>query len=460
MNKKERTLVPVLRVALVGMAVFTLSPQGLAQAGWNAAVESTSGTVMPAPSYALLDATQFTGTGSDMCSMINNTLGSVAGNASLNGVVVDARGVPSSNLDCTGTGQNPWASVISNNSPASNTVLLPAGTIKISQSWILPNNTHLVGEGAGLTTITVAKGMSGDMLDMGSELISVNLPCFQTIQDCPSIVIEHLGLVGNGTVNGIVNCCGQEFSRVNDVSISSVNIGLNISDKYTENSGPYTNLSMTSVNTCLSIGPGTTAPIPDTRGVHGLKCSVTTLNSAAITIDAPNNSLEDISISGSSTQDGILIGSQGAAQSNVLFNISGSGLKNVIHISGNSPSPPGASNCPNATNYVCDVTIMGVSHSSGNNSILDELVPSSTIADAYVGMYVVGEVQNGIGYTRMTTSTSIPTWLVGTLAPSNASCSIGDLYSCTGSASQCTANSTTKTLWECVGGTSHWKGIQ
>ncbi|MGA8745666.1 MAG: hypothetical protein WB507_07365 [Solirubrobacterales bacterium] len=445
-----KPLLPALRFAFAAVAIFVLSPRALAQTGWNAVVYSRSGTIVPTPSYDLVDATRFPG--SDICTMINNALTATSTNP--NGVTVDARGVPSSAWTCAVI--NPWASI----STSSNTVLLPAGTIMIQTTWTLPTATHLVGEGSSVTTIEASSGMTGDMIDMGTMTT-----CSSNI-DCPSIVVEHLSLLGNSNVNGIVNCCSQEFSGVNDVSMTDLNIGLNISSKNAENSGPYTNITMTTVNTCLSIGTSGVL-IANTRGVRGLRCSVTAMNGAAITIDSPNNSLEDISISGASNQDGILIGSQAAAQSNVLYNISGSGLKNVIHISGHSPSPPsGSSNCPNAPNYACDVTIMGVSHSSGNNSILDELT-SSTIADAYVGMYVVGEVQTesvggvqtGVGYTRMTTSTSVPTWLVGTSAPALTACKIGDLYSCTGTV--CTANSTTATLWECVSASSpFWKDIQ
>jgi hypothetical protein len=47
----------------------------------------------------------------------------------------------------------------------------------------------------------------------------------------------------------------------------------------------------------------------NSRGVHGLTCSVSSsaTSEAAITIYGPSNTLEDISISGSSSQDGALI---------------------------------------------------------------------------------------------------------------------------------------------------------
>jgi hypothetical protein len=184
----------------------------------------------------------------------------------------------------------------------------------------------------------------------------------------------------------------------------------------------------------------------------------------AIMIDSPNNSLEDISILGnSSLPDGILIGSLAAAQGNVLFNISGnisgSGLKNVIHISGNT-APSGASNCPNSSNYVCDLTILGVTNSGGTNTIQDDLInPTQGIKDANLAMYIVGEpvqaTSLNVGYSRFTTSASVPTWLVGSIPPANTgSCSVGDLYSCTSSA--CSSG----TIFECIVANNPWLKIQ
>ena len=218
-------------------------------------------------------------------------------------------------------------------------MLLPAGTITMHASWVLPNWTRLIGQGPNVTVIAAASGFASDMIDMGAES---GLLCSAGL-DCPGIVIEHLGLVGSGSQNGgngIVNCCAQELSRVNDVSISGVKTGLMLSDRFAENSGPYSNLTISGVNTCLAIGPAMTAndglnTMINSRGVHGLTCSVNTANTPAITIDGPGNSLEDISISTSfSGVDGILIGFRGPAQGNTLYNIQGSGLKNVIHISG------------------------------------------------------------------------------------------------------------------------------
>ena len=352
-------------------------------------------------------------------------------------------------------------------------MLLPAGIITIPTTWVLPAKTRLIGEGPNSTIITANGSVTGDMIDMGSTSVC-------TKNDCPEVIVEHLGLVGNGTgssnANGIVNCCAQELSHVEDVSISNVQVGLWLNNVDSQNSGPYTGLTISNVYTCLVIG-GT--GLVNSRGVHGLKCANSLNPKAAITIDGPNNTLEDISLSSTTGQtDGILIGFSDSAQGNVLTNIQGSGFTNVIELSGSS-TLPGAStnNCPNSNisgSYnVCDITILGVT-SSGGTTILDDLT-GATVSDTNVAMYVLGEpVQNGaitsptnIGYSRFTTATltgNAPTWLVGTngpLAPSG--CVLGSLYSCT--STSCPTSPTTgitEALWECklLSAGARWKAIQ
>jgi hypothetical protein len=110
-------------------------------------------------------------------------------------------------------------------------------------------------------------------------------------------VIEHLGLMGTGSTGtnvGIKNCCAQEHSLVSDVLIANVATGIALSDSYAENSGPYSNITMSNVNKCVSIEQGSTGkPIPVTRGFHGLTCTLssTSNSSAAILIDGSDNSL-------------------------------------------------------------------------------------------------------------------------------------------------------------------------
>jgi hypothetical protein len=280
------------------------------------------------------------------------------------------------------------------------------------------------------------------MIDMGEE--SQTGPCVPSggssgVYDCPDIQIEHLALSGNGHGMGIVNCCAQELSHVSDVSMTSVTTGLRLSDQFSENSGPYTNLTIAAVNTCLSIGPASAGNMMiNSRGVHGLACSVGSSSNSkgAITLDGPDNELDDITVSSATTSpskiDGVLIGSQGPAQGNTVTNIMGvSGLANVIHIS-NATNPHqqnGNGNCPYPTNQasvnnVCDLTILGIAGSSGTNTLLDDLT-GTTITDLSLGMYTLGEFvgtnSSSIGNSRFTTAaanTNTTPWLVGATAPS------------------------------------------
>jgi hypothetical protein len=399
-------------------------------------------------SFGLIDASQYVGPG-DICGAINTILTNYL--TTEYGIVVDARGVnPGIAQPCS---TNPWAGV--NDPHFTSVVLLPPGTIKIGATWLLPQHTRVVGQGPGATVLQAAPGFSGTyMIDMGSPtLCSVDLAT--GFPDCPSVQVEHLTIDGNSgnglSVGGIRNRSSQEKSYVNDVTFTNIangNIALDIESTSSFNSGPYTNLTMSNVGTCLNIG---NHALP-TRGVHGLTCSTTPTSTVAIYLDGINNSLEDIYIlgGGGSSQDGILVGSQAPAGNNLLFNISGSGLNNVVHICGTNQM----GHCPGNAS-VSDITMLGVTRMSTGNTIKDDLT-STTLADATVGMYVVGEPVQGntpgtIGYSRFTTSsnTNAPTWLVGAARPSSP-CATGSLFSQT-------ASSATTTLWGCGGG--NWYAI-
>jgi hypothetical protein len=97
--------------------------------------------------------------------------------------------------------------------------------------------------------------------------------------------------------------------------------------------------------------------------------------------------------------------------------------------------------------FVCGESL-GQPPAANTTTIQDDVVTgTSTITDRNVGMYILGEqVQAGgspVGYSRLTTSPSVPTWIIGTGSPS-LPCSVGDLYSRTSSGSG-------TTLWECIG---------
>jgi hypothetical protein len=442
-------------------------------------------------SHSFIDASQLTGTnGNDICNKINAALAQLATAKYQNNLVyknegvIDARGV--SNLNCTANPINPWTGfVYGTNSPPDNVVLLPAGTIQISTAWTLPARTRLVGQGsclgsacAMLTTIQACNGsttpchgrtLAGDILQMGGLVGGVYFcPPGQGNPDrynCNGVVIEHLRLDGNNVagVSGIDNQYSQELSYVNDVAMINIDgegliLGATPNNQGFQNdannSGPYSNLYISGTGTCVDINKTT-----GTRGIYGLTCVATAGSGAAILVDGANNTLEDVSIygSGGSYHDGIVIGSRAStdavANANLLLNITGdSNVTNLVHISCAS------TNCPsNNPNLPTDLTIMGVSRSSttGLISIEDDLNGAS-LSDTNVGLYLVGEPVTAnssvLGYSRFTTSLSVPAWLVGAATPTSPCPAIGDLYSNTNSGN---------TLWGCVGAPgAGWKLIK
>jgi hypothetical protein len=430
---------------------------------------------MAQPSAAFVDASQFYTT--DICTAIATILSVSDWNYNnSNGVVIDARGIgQGTTVTCS---VNPWENWSAG--AYNTTVLLPAATILIQNTWVVPPLTRLVGAGSGLTStsnagITVLKactasicssafnssGTDPDMIDMGAALGTYSW-CGSNF-DCQAVVLEHFQLNGNGLsgVNGIYNQLSQELSYANDVKLTNfTGTGVMLMGGVSgmtpvgpANSGPYTKIYYSGSGTCANLND-----IDDTRGIHGLTC--VTSASPVIYLDATNDSIEDITIEATATssgsQDGILIGSAAAAQSNVLFNISGTGtgLGKLIHISNHVTGT-----LPNAA----DLTIMGVTNlSSGATTIQDDLT-GATLSDPNLGIYALGEQLGSIagytstsGYSRFTTSVQVPTWLVGPVAPSGA-CNPGTLYSCTGS-------SCGKTLYACTnsspGPGSVWFGLE
>jgi hypothetical protein len=460
--------ISTMSVLFMGSAIVLLLGSAaplFGQKGQNAVIKS-GGQVN---SIAFIDASKYESTQRDICITIQQIFTDILNNNPK--VTVDARGSWSpGNLTCAAT-ENPW----SPSTPTSNVVLLPAATITISSTWTLPQNTRLIGAGSNATIIQAGSGLNGqDMIDMGNIVLCPvnNITGFY---DCQGVVIEHLGL--SGGVNGIVNQFSEELSYVDDITLTGMTgIGLELGT-YTSgnnkaaggNSGPYSNISFVSPGgTCVSINGVTT------RGIHGLTCITTSSTSGPLVyLDGYNNSLEDLTLAYVSNNDsppgpsldGILVGSQnsGGAQSNILMNVSGSNLANVVHISnatsGTSICPPGGTGS-NSVYNVCDLTIVGVSGGSvGRPTIRDDL-SSTNVIDPTVGIYVLGEqvVQGAsytpIGYSRITSSPSVPTWLVGSVAPPSGTgtCATGALYSCTGTTSECTNSlSVMATIWGCAG---------
>jgi hypothetical protein len=434
-------------VVLAGWFLALPTP-AVAQSQGNNAVyyqSGSSGTCCKG-SGAFIDASMFKAQATDICGVIYYIF---THSYPSSGAVVDARGLNSSTTTMTcAVGTTPW-----NNGSSfvnvSSTVLLPAGTIVIHSTWVLPANTHLIGVGDGPsgTIVQVASGTSlTTMIQFGSS--SACSPSGV----CTGISVESLTLDGQAqSVDGIINQFAQDNSYVSHVFIYQIlGTGLLVSSagggSSAANSGPYSDISFDtggysgiSSTVCAQI-----IGLSGTLGIHGLNCTSETNDApAAVLLDSSNNSIEDVRIVG--FYDGIRVGANGNAQSNVLLNIIGDTTATgsptpiiVVHIT--------------SSNTVTDLSVMGANNaggSSGTITIADDLT-GAQLVDTAVGVYALGKKSNG-GYSRFTTSPSAATWGVGSVAP-GSSCSPGSLYSNT--------SGSPKALYACLVGTSQWSAIK
>jgi len=253
---------------------FSASPAD-AQAGSNAVYNSSGNcsTSSPCtPSTAFIDASAVT-QHADLCDTIYRSILSPPTYPAA-GAVIDARGVGGSALACThGT---PWFESGTGyvNKPA--TILLPAATITIAKTWILPNNTHLIGEATNApgstgnlqTTIqTSSSSFTGAMIQFGDS----NCPT----TGCTGISVEQVTLHGSlATANGIVNQNSGPQSYVDHVNMYQLlGTGLLVSGSGAYDSGPYNNITFNVAGTpnsstvCVQI-----LNAGKTRGIHGLTC--------------------------------------------------------------------------------------------------------------------------------------------------------------------------------------------
>jgi hypothetical protein len=435
--------------------------------GDNAVCTAASGCILTAPSPAFLDANMFLGgtQGQDFCDTLYYIF--THGYPS-SGSVIDARAISGSALTCSrGT---PWFESSTGYVNVPSTVLLPAtnstNPIKISSTWILPNGTKLIGEettdpalntgGTPLqTTIEATSSMTS-----GSAMIQFGDSTHCPSSVCTGISVEQLTLYGNGhSLIGIQNVNSQDQSYVDHVTMyhvlgTGLFVGANPSGGSAMNSGPYANIQYDTGNSGVSgSGCAQIEGLSSTHGLRGLTCISSPESQSAVLVDSSNNTIEDVRING--FYNGIVIGSLGAASSNVLRNIYGeSGTGGlpvaVVEISNNNP--------------VSDISIMGVNNPSASQfqyTIEDE-VTSTFLNNPYVGMYVLGEKTNG-RYSRFMTSTSSSnnnavTWAFGTSKPTG-SCPTGSLYSCTSPSGApdtppfpCQVGSTSYAFFGCVSG--------
>lgn len=443
-------------VALALAAWLSVFPtRAEAQTGDNGVYNYLGTTVVNSPAF--IDAKVFTTKppSNDLCSVLNYMLTPSHGIVLSYGAVIDARGLPAAgtSMTCPSSQPSPWSGIIN---PPPSTILLPATTgsnpIVIPLTWSLPPNTHLIGEGdsilpTGLTLGTTLVAQSS--FTAGTPMISFGLSSLCT-SGCTGISVENLTLNGQGQyINGIANGLSQDSSYVDHVSLYRIlGTGLSVSGN-ANNSGPYSNITFnlgsdsgTSSTICASING-----LSGTRGIHGLTCiSANNDPPAAILLDSSNNSIEDVSIVG--FYDGIRVGANANAQSNVLVNIIGDTTPagaptpiNVIHITN--------------LHTVSDLSIMGANNaggSSGTVTVQDDLT-LATIKDTSVGIYALGNKETGNYYSRFTTSPTVATWVVGPQVPA-VGCALGSLYSCignsSGSGTNCASGTTQYALWACA----------
>jgi len=447
-----------------------------AQSAGNNAVYSSTTTVTGSP--ALIDASAFGGsTLPTICSILYGIIGSTTyANYPASGAVIDARGLVSgtnASFNCGST--TPWWNGSAYLDQPS-VILLPTGTITSSYTWVLPNNTKIVGQGASTpvtsgtqtgTVITAASSFTGPASGYSPvapvAMIQFGDPGKNTCTTtdtgtagvCFNISVEDLTLNNGGgtsqTIDGILNMNSQELTyarRVNLYAITGTGLQVGYTGYATQaqNSGPYEQIyysSGTSTGHCAQIYG------PPTRGIHGITCLAVSNTGGGILLDSTSNSIEDAYVSGFT--DGILVGSASSTSSrpwsDVLFDISGGTLTNLIHLCSSTVS----NNCTSGVVAAQDITILGATSTSGT-TIRDDVTNTglSNSTDPTVGMYALGEPQALIsgttyGYSRFTTSPSIPSWYVGSTQTPGGSCSNGSIYSATGT-------SGSGTLWGCIAG--------
>jgi hypothetical protein len=457
-------------------------------AGEHVAYNSSNQACFGSTAYVDASALGYTNSNT-ICNIIYNIVNSSSYPPT--GEVIDARGLVSgvnANFTCANN-ESPWLSG-SNYVNVPSVVLLPAGTITTTYTWVLPDRTSLIGQGGGSsssvqvgTLITAGNNFTGPagsppynplapiaMIQFGDPGFKTCGPGGQEVGVCFHITVEDLALNGGGqSIDGILNMDSQELTyakRVSFFNFAGVGLqvgapcnGVNTCEYYAQgqNSGPYEQIYYSGSGTCAQIyGAGI-------RGIHGITCVGSSSPAAGILLDSSSNTLEDVTLSG--FKDGIKIGSlstssptQSESWNDALINIHGSAINNLIHICGSQVTQP----ClPASTPAPQDLNLLSVS-STGGTTIQDD-VTNTPLTDSHVGIYALGEPQatlaTGTGNSRFTTSSNLPSWFVGTAQLGSGITSLtcpaaaqGSIYTAT------TGSAANGTLWGCVGG--FWTFIQ
>jgi len=393
------------------------SPQAAeAQSTGNNAVYNGGSVV---GSSAFIDALAFANgpTGNDICAVLYNIISPSTYPSS--GAVIDARGFTANNAPSDSNGNltcaySPWTSG-SNSTLHPATILLPLTQIAISNSWIMPNGSRIVGKAPGAPPEAALQASSSGF--SGGAMIQMGTSC--PSNGCTGISVEHLTLDANGVarsngvgIDGIDNFSAGEQSYVNDIYIKNVanaGVGINIG---APNSGPYSNIRVT-VSTCTaSQCPNAAAVViaAQTKGLHGITAAgpcknapmcLITKGYAAIYVNASNNSVEDVHVEG--FWDAVEVGN--AASTTVanitLSNINGAsspfgGLINVVHICGpHSNTTYGGCTTAGTVKDVAALQIEAAEETHHQPSAVEDDVTGTTIASptenvaAKVGIYIL-----------------------------------------------------------------------
>ena len=386
--------------AVVIAYLSTCEPEAAAQGtqGQNAVCTSPTQCSTTVGTSAFIDASVFATSTDTFCSTIYKILNP----SSYSPSVIDARGFPGSSgasMTCA-SGTTPWnngATFL--NKPS--TILLPAGTIAIPTGWVLPSNTHLFGQGDNIYPIPtppVSNLNSGTVIQActsstcSSGFSGTAMIQFGNSSGSAAVAVEKLILDGQGqTINGIVNQYSQSNSYADHVGLYQI-LGTGLLIKAT-GSGPYTNITFDIGKIATANSSTVCAQIYETTwtaGIRGLTCTSELAKAqAAVLLDASSNSLKDVNIAG--FYDGILVGSNAPATSNVLINVIGD-----TTTCQNCVSPIYVVDI--STIYkVTDLTIIGVSNQGGQGTftILDN-VTSALLGDAVVGIYALGKNANNV----------------------------------------------------------------
>jgi hypothetical protein len=179
----RQTLSPMLRgvmLALFALAACPESAQTQNVTGQDAVYNSSGNNTTPSPSFIDASVSQKVNH-ADLCATIYNIFTAAPPNPAYPtaGAVIDARGISGSALTCA-AGTTPWSNGTNTVSAPAN-ILLPATgggnnftPIVISTGWVLPANTHLIGQGdnpSSGTVIQASSSFSGTaMIQFGQRL--------------------------------------------------------------------------------------------------------------------------------------------------------------------------------------------------------------------------------------------------------------------------------------------------